>query len=159
MGLHFIKAVIAVFLFVMTAAPFIGCAGSPRLPEVDLEDTDWSVRTSQVLWKPRADRPELAGELLLAKHNNGDVYISLTKSLIPIFTAQTSGRKWRIAFVEEGRTYEGKWWPPQQFIWFRLWALMDGAAAPESWHVARPDVREWLFLNDSTGEKIRVALD
>lgn len=159
MRLHSIKAVIAVLSTVITAAALTGCAASPRLPEVDLEDPDWSVRTSQVLWKPRADRPELAGELFLAKHKNGDVYISLTKSLIPIFTAQTSGRNWRIAFVEEGRTYDGKWWPPQQFIWFRIWDLMDGATVPESWHVSRPDVREWLFLNNNTGEKIRVALD
>jgi len=140
-------------------AAFTGCAATPRLPEVDLEDPDWSVRTCQVLWRSRSDRPELAGELFLAKHKNGDVYVSLTKALIPIFTAQTSGRKWRIAFVEEGRSYDGRWFPPEQFIWFRMWELLDGADAPESWEVRTSDGREWLLMNANTGEKIRVALD
>ena len=159
MRFQYLTAVGAALWIIFSSAALIGCAGTPRLPEVDLEDPDWSVRTCQVLWKSRFDRPELAGELLLAKHKNGDVYISLTKTLVPIFTAQTSGRRWRIAFVEEGRSYDGSWWPPEQFIWFRLWDLLDGVSPPEPWDVRTSDGREWQLMNANTGEKIRVAID
>jgi len=154
-----VMTAVAVLATIISSSAILGCAAAPRLPQVDLDDGAWSIRTGQVLWKPKTDRPELAGELFLAKHKNGDVYISLTKSLIPIFTAQTSGRKWRIAFVEDCRAYAGRWWPPQQFIWFRLWGLMDGASVPESWVVRKTNGQEWILLNHKTGEKIRVALD
>ena len=137
-----------------------GCASTgPLLPEVDLTDPAWTVTTGQALWTPGADRPSLAGELIVAKHAAGEILISFSKPPLPIFTAQTSGDGWRIDFVERGRSYSGTGSPPRRFIWFRLPELIEGAPAPRRWAIDRPADDEIRLANPRSGEKIRVVLD
>ena len=143
---------------ILGGAALLGCATVGALPEVDLEAPEWSVRTGQALWKPRAGRPSLAGEVIVARHENGDVLVSFSKPPLPIFTAQTEGRTWRIDFVERGRSYSGRGRAPRRFLWFRLPELLDGAEPPTSWQVETGD-GIWSFTHRGSGENLRVVLD
>lgn len=135
------------------------CATVGPLPQVDLTDAGWTVWVGQAIWKPRSDRPPLAGDLLIAQHTNRDVLVSFSKSLLPIFTAQTAGGLWRIDFVERGRSYSGRGRPPDRFVWFRLPYLIAGASAPKNWEIDAAGSGEWSIINDRTGETIKLVLD
>jgi hypothetical protein len=135
------------------------CASAPPLPDVDLLDPKWTVWKGQAVWKQRADRPALAGDLIAARHSNGDLFVSFTKSAFPIFTARTAGPYWRIDFVERERFYTGKGGPPERFVWFRLPDLLMGDASPRDWEVEAYGSGEWSMVNHRTGESIRVVLD
>lgn len=137
----------------------LGCSRVVSLPEVDLTDPQWTVWEGQALWKPRSDLPALAGDLIVARNGKEDVLISFSKSPIPIFTAQKSGRFWRIDFVEQGKSYSGIGRPPKRFVWFRLPALLEGASAPKHWEVEEVAEDDWSMSNRRTGETIRVVLD
>ncbi len=135
------------------------CVGIEPLPEVDLADPAWQVWTGQALWKPDAQRPSLAGDILAAKHLNGDVYVSFTKTPIPIFTAQTTGERWRIDFVERDRSYAGKGKPTARFIWFQLPGILAGEAAPPDWVLEAQAPDEILLTRPDSAESIRLVLD
>jgi len=135
------------------------CSRIISLPEVDLHNPQWTVWKGQALWTPRAGITALAGDLIVARNPEGDLLVSFSKPPFPIFTAQTSGRLWRIDFIDKGRSYSGIGRPPRKFVWFRLPDLLEGAAAPKHWTAARTTEYELLLTNGKTGEKIRVVLD
>jgi hypothetical protein len=141
------------------AVALSGCASTPVLPQVDLSAAGWQVYTGQALWKADADRPPLAGELIVARHANGDRLISFSKPPIPMFTAQTVARAWRIDFIERGRTYGGHGDPPGRFIWFLLPDLLEGAAAPKGWTMSVQDEVRWSLVNPKKGEEILFVVD
>jgi len=129
------------------------------MPEVDLFDRRWTVWSGQALWTSGADRPSIAGELMVARNTLGEVLVSFSKPPLPIFTAQTAGGSWRIDFVERGRSYGGRGSPPRRFIWFRLPELLEGGPAPRRWLLENASSDEWTLSNPGTGESIRVVLD
>ncbi len=135
-----------------------GCAGL-TLPEVNLDAPGWETWIGQALWKPAADRPSLAGELIVARRTSGEVLVSFSKPPFPIFTAQTSAAAWRLDFVERGRSYSGQGRPPKRFVWFRLPALLADAEAPRGWQVEHPAADEWTLEHEGRGEVIRIVLD
>ena len=137
----------------------IGCSRLVSLPEVDLDQPGWTVWEGQALWTPRSGRSALAGDLIVARNEDGDVLISFSKSPFPIFTAQTSGSEWRIDFIDKGRSYSGFGRPPKKFVWFQLPGLLEGGSLKKPWQVERTAENEWLLENPKTGEKIRVVLD
>jgi hypothetical protein len=147
---------LAAWLAVLAGA---GCGTVASLPEVDLDEPGWTVWSGQAVWRSAADRPPLAGELIVARHDDGDVLVSFSKPPLPIFTAQSVGRLWRIDFVERGRSYSGRGRPPRRFVWFRLPNLIGDGAAPEGWRVEGGGDRDWSLRHPGRGESIRVVLD
>ena len=137
----------------------VSCSRIVSLPEVDLEDPEWTIWEGQALWTPRSDRTAVAGDLIVARNADGDVLISFSKSPFPIFTAQTSGRLWRIDFVDKGRSYYGIGRPPKKFVWFFLPELIEGVPAFKHWEIQDVEDGEWSMSNRKTGETIRVVLD
>lgn len=132
------------------------------LPEVDLDAPAWTVRTGQALWKRQDDATPLAGEVLVARHQDGDVLVSFSKPPLPLFTARTAGGKdgaWRIDFVRGGRAFSGHGRPPKRFVWFALPGVLAGGPAPKGWRVERPADDEWLLTSGKSGETIRLVLD
>jgi hypothetical protein len=129
------------------------------MPRVDLADASWTVWSGQALWRPGADRQPLAGDVLLARHANGDVLVNFSKSPLSIFTAQTAGAAWRIDFIEEGRSYSGRGRPPGRFVWLYLPDILAGAPPPRSWAVESEGGDEWQLARARTGETIRLILD
>lgn len=136
----------------------LGCAARNMVP-VDLSEPDWTVWRGQAVWSPGADQPPLAGELIVARHRSGDVLIDFSKPPFPIFTAWTASRSWRIDFVDRGRSRSGRGRPPQRFVWFRIPAILDGALPTGDWLAERVGENRWSFVNDRTGESIRLVLD
>ncbi len=135
-----------------------GCATARPMPEVDLERPGWTVWTGQAAWQPGGDRPRVAGELIAARHVNGDVLVSFAKPPLPIFTAHTAGRLWRLDITGR-RSYGGQGRPPKRFVWYRLPAVLEGGAAPKNWRLERPFDDELVLRHASSGEWIRVVLD
>jgi len=139
-----------------------GCATVGPLPEVDLDQPEWSVRTGQALWKRKGDARPLAGEVIVARHEDGDVLVSFSKPPLPLFTARTAGtknRSWQIDFVRRGRSYSGRGRPPKRFVWFDLPGVLAGAPAPQGWTLERQADDEWLLTQGKSGETIRLVLD
>ena len=146
-------------LSILLVALLWGCSISAPLPEVDLSAPGWKVWNGQVLWKPKADRPAIAGEVVLARHQNGDVFISFSKPPVPIFNAQTYDDRWKIDLIYSEQSHAGFGSPPSRFIWFQIPALLQGARAPEGWQVQAVDNTTWELENPETGEHIRLVLD
>lgn len=143
----------------LSVAWFVGCSRMVSLPEADLDDAKWTVWEGQALWTPRSGLPALAGDLIVARTEGEDVLVSFSKSSFPIFTCQTTGTRWRIDFIDKGRSHSGFGRPPNKFVWFRLPELLEGASPPKHWQVEEAADNEWLLFNRKTGEKIRVVLD
>jgi hypothetical protein len=135
-----------------------GCATARPMPQVDLEAPGWSLWTGQAVWQPAGERPRVAGELVAARHVNGDVLVSFSKPPFPIFTAQTAGTLWRLDITGR-RSYGGSGRPPKRFVWFWLPAMLGGGPAPGMWQLDRPLEDELLLTNSRSGESIRVVLD
>ena len=129
------------------------------MPKVDLSGPGWKVWSGQARWKPDAERPALAGELLAARHTNGDTLIIFSKPPFPIFTAQTTAKSWKIEFVEKGRSYWGRGQPPERFVWFRVPGVLEGEPIPEDWRIDVNAGSEWSMTNRHSGEAIRLVLD
>ena len=140
-------------------AGLAACTSLRPLPEVDLSDPGWTLWNGQAVWKPRSDRPALAGDLIAARHTNNDILVCFSKPPLPIFTAQVAGELWKIDFLERERSYTGRGRPPQRFIWFRVPDLLSGAPAPPDWEVQTTANGQWSIVNQGTGESIRVVLD
>jgi hypothetical protein len=155
-GLRLCRELLASFALVAALA---GCASAPPLPSVDLDAPGWTVWTGQAVWQSRSDRPAIAGELIVARHESGDVLISFAKPPLEIFTARTSGTWWRLDFVDREKPYSGSGRPPRRFIWFRMPELLAGAPPPEAWLVEETEAGELSLANRRTGESLRIVLD
>lgn len=135
-----------------------GCSTLGTLPPVDLSEPGWTVWNAQALWKRTEDRAALAGELIVARHDNGNVLVSFSKPPLPIFTAQSTAGAWKIDFVERGRSYSGRGRPPRRFIWFSLPQVLSGRPPPAGWRVETAREGELELLHRG-GERIRLVLD
>ena len=154
--IELLLAGLALYLSVAWGA---GCSRIVSLPEVDLDDPKWTIWEGQALWTPRSDLTALAGDLIVGRTENEDILVSFSKSPFPIFTCQSTGTRWRIDFIDKGRSYSGFGRPPKRFVWFQLPDLLEGASPPKHWDVGEETDNDWLLFNRKTGEKIRVVLD
>jgi hypothetical protein len=154
-----IERVVASLALCLSVAWAVGCSRIVSLPEVDLDDPKWTVWEGQALWTPRSNLTAIAGDLIVARSKNEDILVSFSKSSFPIFTCQSTGTRWRIDFIDKGRSYSGFGRPPNKFIWFQLPDLLEGAPPPKHWEVGEGTDNDWLLRNRKTGEKIRVVLD
>ena len=134
------------------------CATARPMPEIDLASPGWKVWTGQAAWQPPGDRPKVAGELVVARHDSGDVLVSFAKPPLPIFTAQTADAVWRLDLAGQ-KSYGGSGRPPGRFVWFSLPGILEGQAAPKKWTVERPYPDEVVLRKTGGGETIRVVLD
>jgi hypothetical protein len=132
-----------------------GCASPAPLPKVNLSAPGWHAQQGQAIWRPTRDRPEIAGELVVALGPNGDSFVQFTKTPIPMVTAQTAGNRWELQFGPEARKFSGEGTPPHRFIWpYLAWCLDQAAAPPAGWTFHREGQGRWRFRNDSTGETL-----
>ena len=137
----------------------LSCSKHLPLPEVDLSAPGWTVWTGQALWKPGADRAAIAGDIVLASHDNGDVLISFAKPPVPIFTAQTAGKVWRIDHAHVQRSHTGSGQPPTRFVWFQIPAMLQDSIVPKGWRMLATADSVWELDNPDSGEHIRLVLD
>jgi len=148
------------------AGLLVALAGCTRLlgpsapaPEVDLSEPGWQIWTGQAAWTPGSDKPPLAGDLLVAAHVDGDLFVSFSKAALPLFTARANDQGWWIDFVERDRSYSGAGEPTKRFIWFRLPEILQGASDIPGWSVNRPAADEIDLMNPRSGERVKMLID
>lgn len=135
-----------------------GCAAWVELPRVDLSGPGWTVWTGQALWEPVGRESALAGELLAARHDNGDLFVTFSKSPLSVFTAHSAAGGWRIEFVERGRMRAGRGRPPDRFLGFVIPQVLAGYRPPAKWQAQWVDESE-LELMHRDGERLHLVLD
>ena len=84
--------------------------------------------------KPYGDQgrtaPEIAGELLLARSQDGRSLVQFSKTPFPILTGQTTPTGWQIEFPPQRRSYLGRGQPPARLIWLHLAGCLFGNVPP-----------------------------
>jgi hypothetical protein len=145
--------------FLKGALVFLGCLGiscrslSP-LPPADFSAPGWRVQHGQAVWKPTKERPELAGELLLATHRNGDFFVQFSKTPFTLATAQVMTGQWQLEFGSGDYFRRGRGEPPSRFGWFQLPSALSGGTLVRDWRFERTDPGFWRLNNQRTGESL-----
>jgi len=134
-----------------------GCRTAGPFPPADFSAPGWKVQSGQAVWHPPGNRPELAGDLLLATNVDGSCFIQFSKVPFPVVTARISGDQWRIEFGANEHTWQGAGVPPDHFAWFQLPRALLGANPPGTWHFASPAGQAWRLENPRTGESLEGA--
>ena len=131
-----------------------GCRAAPPLPPADFSAPGWRVQQGQAVWKPSSNRPELAGDLLLATNANGNIFIQFSKMPFPLATAQFSDGQWQMEFGAEKYSWHGHNAPPGRFAWFQLPPALLGGNPKDRWHFENVTTNSWRLENPHTGETL-----
>src|SRR5262245_29634297 len=137
-------------LFVLMFAA-TGCRTLPPLPPANLSEPGWTVRQGQAVWKSGRDKPEIAGELLLATKPKGDEFVQFTKTPFPLAISRQATNHWEVNFPTENKRYSGLGTPPKRLIWFWLADGLAGRLPPDKW-LWRQDQNGWHLENRANGE-------
>lgn len=156
MGLRFIRlilglcGVIIVTLVVLTT----GCRTSGEAARISNSGPGWRVLNGQAVWRPGFNRPELSGDLLVARHENGSYIFDFEKTPLPMTMGHTTSTNWLIQFPARRFSFGGKGQPPVRFAWLYLGAALDSKPLPKPFHFERKPDGGWLLQNTHSGESI-----
>ncbi len=139
-------------LLVLGLLVCVSCRTATSLPPVDFSSPGWRLRQGQAVWKPSKNRPELAGDLLLAVHTNGNYLIQFTKTPFALASAQVADGRWQIDFGAGQHSWSGQGAPPARFVWFQLARVLAGRPADAPWKFTRRADNSWRLENAGTGE-------
>jgi hypothetical protein len=141
-------------LALLLAVFVTGCRTAPPLAPADFLAPGWRVQQGQAIWKPSSNRPELAGDLLLATNVNGNFFIQFSKIPFPLATAQISGDQWQIEFGTDNSSSHGRGMPPNRFAWFQLPRALPGGSLDGNWQFQNATTNSWRLENPRTGETL-----
>lgn len=136
-----------------------GCQTSPpQIIACDFSDPGWTVAKGQALWRPSRNSPSLAGELIVAKHTNGSVFIEFSKPPLSIVTATTTNDRWRIVYGQNQRAFSGHGRPPDRIVWFQLATPQTPVSKSAPWRTS--DIGDGGIRTESaeTGEALNTYL-
>lgn len=140
-------------LAVLAGFGLAGCATAP-LPSPDARGAGWQTREGQALWHPRGAAPQIAGELLLISHKNGDFVLQFDKTPLTIVAAQRTGSRWQVEFPTRQRRYGGSGTGVPRWLWVVLPEALRGQPLPKGVTFKRDD-GSWRLANERTGESIK----
>ncbi len=132
----------------------VSCRSLNPPPAADLSAPGWRTLQGQAVWKPSADRPELAGDLLLATNLNGDFFVQFTKTPFPLVTAESLGGQWQIKFGADEHSWRGRGLPPARFAWFQLPQALLNPNLAGNWTFKKGGALSWRLFNRQTGETL-----
>jgi hypothetical protein len=148
-----VRASRLIFIFSVLLLFFCaGCRTASPLPSADFSAPGWRVQQGQAVWKPAPDRPELAGDLLLATNVNGNCFLQFSKMPFLLATAQVSGNQWQIEFGGDKYSRHGRGTPPAHFAWFQLPRALRDENIGGNWRFIRVETNSWRLENPRTGE-------
>ena len=130
------------------------CRTAPPLPPADFSSPGWRLQQGQAVWKPSKNRPELAGDLLLATNADGNCVIQFSKNPFTLATAQVAGGAWQIEFGAGGYLSRGQGAPPARFTWFQLPRALAARGPGRPWRFTRRADGSWRLENTRTGESL-----
>ena len=112
------------------------------------------MREGQAVWRSGKRAPEIAGELQIATHPDGRVWLQFTKTPIPFVVAQITSTSWQIQFVPQNRSFSGPGQPPTRLAWLQLARAASGATTAKVWSWQTKADGSWRLENPSSGEVI-----
>ena len=133
-----------------------GCYTAPKAPLFTASGPGWRVQEGQALWRPKRDFPELAGELVVARDDNGRCMIQFAKTPLPLVMAQTTREKWRIEFPPRRMRFGGAQPPPSRlaFTWLYVSAALSGQPLPKPFRFEQKADGGWRLENTRSGETL-----
>ncbi len=134
--------------------PAVSCRTVAPLPAVNLTEPGWTLRQGQALWRSRRDAPEIAGEVIFARHTSGRTLLELAKNPLPFVTVQTSGELWQVEFVPQKRRFSGKGVPTNRLLWVHLARALNGTTPPSPLKFEKTGADAFTLENPATGERI-----
>jgi len=102
--------------------------------------------------------PELAGDLVMASHEDGRSLVQFTKTPIPLMLAETTRTNWLIQFPPQRLSFSGRGQPPTRFAWLYLKAAFAGEPLPAGLVFQRKADGGWRLENTHTGESVEGVL-
>lgn len=131
-----------------------GCRTFGDASRISTAGPGWRVLNGQAVWRPSRNRPELGGDLLVARHENGSYIFDFEKTPLPITMGHTTSTNWLIQFPAQRFSFGGKGKPPLRFTWLYLGAALDDKPLPEPFRFQRKPDGGWLLQNTNSGESI-----
>jgi hypothetical protein len=139
----------------LLALALVACRTPAPIPPANLDEPGWDIRSGQAVWLPSRQGTELAGELFVARHPDGQTLIEFSKTPIPIIVVQLTPEAWQLRFVSAGRRHSGFNPPPNRSAWLVLPDCLDQRPPPPGWSYAVDPDRNWTLENIHTGERLR----
>jgi hypothetical protein len=133
---------------------FVGCRTTPQTPLFVAEGPGWRVQEGQALWRPGRQYPELAGDLVMATHEDGRCAIQFAKTPLPLVLAQTTRTNWLIEFPPQRMGFRGHRPSPTRFAWLHLSAALAGESLPKALRFQRKPDGGWRLENPRSGEMV-----
>jgi hypothetical protein len=153
-GWKWFEGILISSFFILPLAIICGCKTSAPLPPQNLSAPGWTVLRGQAVWKPPHNRPEIAGDLVMATNANGNFFIAFQKTPFVLATAQVEDQQWEIRFGDDKYAWRGGGVPPDKFIWFQLPRVMLDKNATDDWKFDRESGNLWRLQNPNTGEAL-----
>jgi hypothetical protein len=139
--------------FIILALLLCSCRTTPDLPPVNLSEPGWTQRQGQAVWRRERDKPEFAGELLLA--TRGDrVMLQLTKNPLPFVNVQSRGTQWELKYIQQRRFHHGHGVPDADQIWVHLARALNGTQPPAPLVFQLTAQHGFKLENPKTGETV-----
>lgn len=145
----------SVFIALILISQFCaGCKTPSSMPPANLSAPGWTVLRGQAIWSPPRDRPEIAGDLILATNVDGSFLIQFSKSPLTLATAQVENNEWEIRLGNDKYAWRGGGVPPDRFLWFQLPRALLGQPMTDDWKFDRSVEGLWRLQNSKTHEKL-----
>jgi hypothetical protein len=130
----------------------VSCRTGAPLPPADFASPGWRLRQGQAVWKPSKNRPELAGDLLVAVNTNGNCLVQFTKNPFALASAQSADGRWQISFGAGQHEWGGRGAAPARFVWFQLPRVLAGTPPDASWKFTGRADDAWRLEHSGAGE-------
>jgi len=130
------------------------CRTTGTVNPINLSEPGWSVRQGQALWHMPGQRPELAGEIVVALNADGRCFVEFSKTPFPLVRAECGDSRWEIEFPPEKLFYAGGSPPPRQLAWLQVCRGLAGKATAFPWRFERHADGSWRLDNSLSQETV-----
>ncbi len=141
-------------LALLTGIFSIGCRTATSDSLFTTTGPGWQVQEGQALWRPGRGMPELGGDLVMVRHEDGRCAIEFSKMPLSLVSVQTTSTNWLIQFPAEQMGFAGHRQPPTRFAWLYLPAALSGKELPPPLRFERKPDGGWRLENTRSGETL-----
>jgi L-threonylcarbamoyladenylate synthase len=141
---------------VVLLAVLLLCGGCQTAPTslFAASGAGWHVQQGQVLWRAGRGFPELGGDLVVARDEDGRCFIQFAKTPMSLVSVQTTRSQWLIQFPLGGRAFSGRRRPPARLAWLYLPAALAGEPLPKGLRFEAKPGGGWRLENTRSGETL-----
>jgi hypothetical protein len=114
----------------------------------------WRMQEGQAIWRPSRTTPELAGDLVAGRNEDGRWFLEFSKSPLPLVSAQHAEGTWWINFAPRRMAFRFHHRPMNHFTWLYLPEALAGEPVPAPLKFEKKPGGAWLLENTKSGEKV-----